>query len=79
MATADEFDVLVPDPQVRKELGDLSEVTSWRWDKYPEKAPRGWAPPIYIGPRKFRTRRMVEEVKANLIRRAVGEPGSKVA
>ena len=71
MQPANQFDELVPDPQVRKELGGLSEMTPWRWDNDPTKAPEGWEPPIRIGNRKFRTRGMVETVKANLLRLAI--------
>ena len=55
-----EYDEFVPDQQVRKELGGITEMTTWRWDRNPERAPIGWEPPIRIGPRKFRTRKMVK-------------------
>jgi hypothetical protein len=59
----DDFDELVPDSQVRRELGGKSQMTTWRWDHKPETAPPGWEPPIRIKGQKFRTRRMVEAVK----------------
>jgi hypothetical protein len=73
-----QFDELVPDSQVRTELGGLSAMTTWRWDsdKDPSKPPAGWEPAIRIGNRKFRRRSMVETVKANLLRAAIEQRGA---
>jgi hypothetical protein len=71
-----QFDKLVPDPQVREELGGIKKITSWRWDKNPDKAPVGWLPPVKIGNRNFRFRSMVETVKANLLRAAIEQRGA---
>jgi hypothetical protein len=70
-----QFDKLVPDPQVREELGGVTEMSTWRWDKNPDKAPVGWQPPVKIGNRNFRFRSMVEAVKANLLRAAIEKRG----
>jgi len=65
----DQFDSLVPDKQVRRELGGVTGQSVWRWDTGQARAPDGWQPPVRIGTRKFRPRSMVEAVKANLMRR----------
>jgi hypothetical protein len=58
-----DFDQLVPDPQVRRELGGISAMTLWRWDRHPDKAPPGWESPVKIGKRNYRRRSAVEAVK----------------
>jgi hypothetical protein len=62
-----DFDQLVPDPQARVELGNVTAMTFWRWDRDPAMAELGWSPPVKIGRRNYRSRRMLEAVKANLI------------
>ena len=74
-----QFDELVPDPQVRRELGGIAEMTVWRWDNGKSKAPKRWTPPIRIGQRKFRTRGMIEAVKTELIRCAIESSNQEVA
>ena len=62
-----DFDELVADPQMRRELGGISDMTTWRRDHDLARAPNGWELPIRIGSRrKYRTRRMIERVKAAL-------------
>ena len=70
MTEANGVDVLVPEAEARRELGGLSAMSFWRYDHYPEKAPPGWAPAIKIGSRNYRSRRMLEAVKANLVKAA---------
>jgi hypothetical protein len=69
----DDFDELVPDPQVRRELGGKSAMTTWRWDHRPGDAPPGWEPPVRINNRNYRKRSMVEAVKRG------GKPGDDAA
>ncbi len=57
-----EFDELVPDPQVCKELG-VSAMSLWRWDRDPEMAALGWGAPIRINKRKYRGRQQLEAFK----------------
>jgi hypothetical protein len=76
MESKPQFDEFVPDPQVRKELGNLSHMTPYRWDRNPETAPPGWQPPVKIGRRNHRTRSMVETVKANLLKAAIQQRGA---
>jgi len=71
MLNETEFDSLVPEAQARRELGDVSAMTTWRWDNDPEKEPPGWQPAIKLGGRNYRSRRMVETVKTNLIQAAI--------
>jgi hypothetical protein len=69
-----DFDELVADPQMRRELGGISDMTTWRWDHDLTRAPNGWELPIRIGSRrKYRTRRMIERVKATLFKVATQE------
>jgi hypothetical protein len=64
-----DFDELVVDPQMRRELGGISDMTTWRWDHDIARAPDGWELPIRIGSRrKYRTRGMNERVKAALLK-----------
>jgi predicted DNA-binding transcriptional regulator AlpA len=60
-------DELVPDPTVMKEFG-IIPMTLWRWDQDPRI---GFPPAIKIGPRKYRSRRAIEEFKVELLRKAV--------
>lgn len=65
--TPDEF---VPDPRVCQEF-NVSSMTIWRWDRDPAKALLGWPPPIRINRRKFRSRKQLEQFKANLLQAAL--------
>jgi hypothetical protein len=72
-------DELVPDRQVRREVGGVSDMTIWRWDHDPKMVELGWPPPVRIRKRKFRQRKQLEALqrkqleafKANLLRQAV--------
>lgn len=68
-----EPDELVPDSKVAKEFG-RSLITFYRWDRDPNKAALGWPPPVKIGQRNYRSRKMLEEFKARLIKTALAEP-----
>jgi hypothetical protein len=72
------IDELVPDPQVRKELGGISDMTTWRWDRDPKMAALGWPPVERIRSRKFRSRKLLEQFKANLFRQALEARERKV-
>jgi hypothetical protein len=79
MLDPNEIDELVPDPQARKELGDISDMTTWRWDRDPKMAELGWPAPIRIRTRKYRPRRQLESFKANLQRLALDARCGKAA
>ena len=63
---------LVPDPQVFKEFS-ITSMTGHRWDRNEELIALGWPPPIRIGQRKYRRRKALEDFKAALVRRAIGQ------
>jgi hypothetical protein len=69
--TAEDGDSFVPDRVVRQEIGDITVMTLWRWDRDPEMIALGWPPKIQIGARNYRSRRQLEHFKANLMRRAI--------
>ena len=58
-------DVLVPDSQVRGEMGGISEMTMCRWDRDPRMAAAGWPPAVKIRGHKFRSRKQLEIFKHN--------------
>lgn len=64
-------DVLVPDPQVRREMGDISQMSLHRWDADPRMAAQGWPPPVKIRGHKFRSRRQLEIFKHNMLTEAL--------
>jgi hypothetical protein len=65
----DDIDNFVPDHVVRAELS-ISGMTLWRWDRSPELAAVGWPPPMRIARKKFRSRRLLELFKKNMLQRA---------
>ena len=67
-----EFDSLVPDPQVAEEF-HVSLMTVWRWDRTPARIEAGWPPRIKIGGRNYRHRSQVEAFKHNLLKIALAE------
>ena len=77
VATFDEF---VPDPAVAKEF-NVTLMTIYRWDRDPAKKELGWPPPLRTteakNGRKFRSRKLIEQFKQNVMARAlrVGETG----
>ena len=72
------YDEFAPDLKVCEELG-VTAMTLWRWDHDPAKAALGWPPPIRIGPRKFRSRKLLEEFKAAMVQRALADRASRSA
>ncbi len=62
-----DFDELVPDPQVWREFG-VTPMTGWRWTHDPEL---NFPPPVKIRNRNHRSRRLLEEFKAKLLRIAI--------
>ena len=68
----DDRDVLVADPQFIEEF-DISNNTKGRYDKDPRMHELGWPLPIKIKDRNYRSRRQIEEFKANLLKRAIAE------
>jgi hypothetical protein len=71
-------DEFVPDSQVVREFG-ITSMSLWRWDEDPALQRMGWPPAVYIRRRKFRSRRALEEFKAQMIRRAIEARNDKSA
>jgi hypothetical protein len=71
-------DVFVPDAIVRAEL-NISQMTQWRWDRNPALAALGWPPPVRApgGRTKHRSRRQLEQFKANMLQQAFAARGKK--
>ena len=72
-------DTFVPDSLVRAEL-DVSTMTLHRWDNDPRLAAIGWPPAMKApgGRTKKRSRKQLEQFKANLMRDALAARGKKV-
>jgi predicted DNA-binding transcriptional regulator AlpA len=66
-AAISEPDSLVPDPVVWDECG-VTKMTGWRWTNDKKL---NFPPPIKIRNRCFRSRRLLEEWKADLLRKAI--------
>ncbi len=66
----EEADQLIPDPRVCVELG-VTAMTLWRWDRNPELIALGWALPVHINKRKYRSRRQFEKFKRMMVQRAI--------
>jgi hypothetical protein len=65
----EQYDELIPDPEVRRELG-VTAMTTWRWDHDAEMAAQGWPERLVIKKRGYRSRRQFEKFKAALLRQA---------
>jgi hypothetical protein len=63
-------DTWVPDPQVFREM-DITPMTGSRWDKDPRMIELGWPPPMQVRKRNYRSRKMLERFKANMLERAM--------
>jgi hypothetical protein len=68
--TADEHDAFVPDSVVAVELGGVSRMTIFRWDRNPGMAALGLPPRIMVNGRGYRSRQQLEKFKQNLMRKA---------
>ena len=62
--------MLVPDPQVRREFGGVSDMCLWRWT---HDATLGFPPPIKIRNRSYRSRRALEEFKNRMMRDSIAQ------
>jgi hypothetical protein len=68
-----EPDSLVADSVARRELGHITKMTLWRWDRDPNMAALGWPCRIQVGNRNFRSRRALERFKRGLMISALKE------
>ena len=67
-------DELVPDIQVRKEFGGVTDQTIRRWDRDPKLA---FPPKIVIRRHNFRSRHALEEFKQHMTAQAIKGRGKK--
>lgn len=58
MSNVNESDPLIPASKVRKDLGDVSDVTLWRWEKSGVIPP-----PVRINDRKYWRQSVVQKIK----------------
>jgi hypothetical protein len=72
---ADPHDALIPDPAVWIEF-NVSSMTGYRWDHDPAMAALGWPPPIRIRSKKYRSRKQLENFKANMLAQALTQRSS---
>jgi hypothetical protein len=67
-------EILVPDPQVWREF-NICSMTLARWTADPTL---GFPPPLKINGRNFRSRRLLEKFKADLLRKAISDRAGRV-
>jgi hypothetical protein len=66
---AEPGDEFITDATVCAEF-NITKMTLWRWDQSPEL---DFPAPIHIAGRKYRSRRMVEEFKRRMVRKAIAD------
>jgi hypothetical protein len=66
-----EHDVLVPDAVVAVELGGVSRMCIFRWDRDPRMMQLGFPARIMLNGRGYRSRQQLEKFKQNLMRKAI--------
>ena len=69
--TAAKYDSLVPDATARAELGDVSKMTWWRWQRDARMVALGFPVAITLCDRTYRSRAELEAFKACLMREAI--------
>jgi hypothetical protein len=67
------FDSLVPDAIARAELGGVSKMTWWRWQRDVRMIELGFPVAVTICDRTYRSRAELEAFKARLMREAIKE------
>jgi len=65
-----DHDTFVADSVVARELG-VSAMTLWRYDHDNKMIDAGWPAKIVMGRRNYRSRKALEEFKANMLRHAM--------
>jgi hypothetical protein len=68
-------EILVPDPQVWREF-NVSSMTLARWTADPTL---GFPPPLKINGRNFRSRRLLEKFKEDLLHKAIADRAGRAA
>jgi hypothetical protein len=77
-ATDVEHDSLMPDSDFRAELGGISKMTLWRWDRDAGLAEQGFPPAIRIRERSYRSRRALELFKQHLLQQAARDLSARL-
>jgi hypothetical protein len=65
------FDSLVPDATARAELGGVSKMTWWRWQRDPRMVALGFPVAITLCDRTYRSRAELESFKQRLMQEAI--------
>jgi hypothetical protein len=73
-----EHDSLMPDSDFRAELGGISKMTLWRWDRDAGLAEQGFPPAIRIRDRSYRSRSAFELFKQNLLQQAIRDRSARL-
>ena len=73
-----EHDSLMPDSDFRAELGGISKMTLWRWDRDAGLAEQGFPPAIRIRERSYRSRRALELFKQHLLQQAARDLSARL-
>jgi hypothetical protein len=64
-------DRLVPDSIARAELGDVSKMTWWRWNRDPHLAELNFPVAVALNGRTYRSRAQLEAFKQRLLQQAI--------
>jgi hypothetical protein len=75
--TSDQPDVLVPDSVAAAELGGVSRMSIFRWDRDPDMAELGFPARVMLNGRGYRSRQQLEKFKQNLMHRALASRGER--
>jgi hypothetical protein len=64
---------LISDTDIRRDLGGLSRMSIWRWDRDPHMAALGWPPPESVNGRNHRDAEQYETFRSRLAREAINK------
>jgi hypothetical protein len=64
---------LISDTDIRRDLGGLSRMAIWRWDRDSSMAKIGWPPPELVNGRKHRNAEKYESFRGRLAREAIAK------
>jgi hypothetical protein len=68
---------LISDTDIRKDLGGLSRMAVWRWDKDPRMRVLGWPAAEIIKGRKYRDAEKYEAFRGRLAREAIAKRAAR--
>jgi hypothetical protein len=64
---------VISDSDIRRDLGGLSRMSIWRWDRSAEMTALGWPPPVNINGRNHRDAEQYERFRGRLAREAIAK------